>query len=257
MEAPWMIAAAVELEIRGLRKHLQHVQEEKIRKGRAWTGRMNGNPFWIVRTGVGPENVRKTLEPLLASRRFSGILSLGYAGGLKDGYRVGDIVIPEEIRSLSPLPEGPFHPPSSLFQRTCKIARQGRWTLHNGRMITSSRVISSSREKQQLGEKHRAGAVEMESSVLAELAEKAGIDFLVVRVILDEVSFSLPDNPQLFQFLKKRQFLKIGRSFVSQPLLVLRLIRLLRNTLRASKRLESLMVGGLLDAVAEEASGTG
>ena len=253
MEAPWLIAAAVDMEIRGLRNELRHVQRRKVPRGKAWSGLWGNNSFWMVRTGVGPENARKTVEPLLASEKFRGILSVGYAGGLKDGYRVGDLVIPEEIVFLPPLGKGTFYPTPFFFQEACTVARKGRGTLHTGRMITSSRVICSSTEKNRLGTANQAGAVEMESAVLAGLARNAGIDFLVVRVISDEVSFSMPDNLKVFQYWRRKQFLKMVRSVVSKPSHMVQLFRLGLHTMKASKRLNSLMVEGLLEVLGAEA----
>ena len=38
MDAPWMIAAAVETEIRGLRKRLKNATSLEMKRGRAWKG---------------------------------------------------------------------------------------------------------------------------------------------------------------------------------------------------------------------------
>jgi len=242
-----MIAAAVDMEVRCLRRRLGHLSKEKISKGKAWSGTWQGEPLWLVVTGVGPASIRKTVSPLVQSGRFCGILSIGYAGALKPSYRVGDIVIPEEVRFLPPLSGQSHQPDPDLFRAVTETAQRKGWSVHTQPMLTSERVISSSEEKISLGKTHLAGSVEMESSVLAEMCRKASVPFLVVRVISDEASFDLPDDMAFLEHWRQRRYVRVAAYLIPRPLLLIKLLRFFRSVRRASRNLTQFLVDCVLD----------
>ncbi len=246
MEAELLIAAATETEIRGIRERLDDLCPVETRKGRAWTGRWQGRPLFLLCTGIGPERARKAVQPLLADRPFSAMVSIGYAGALKSGLRVGEIVIPEEIRGVPPLAEESFKPEEALFQKACRAAGSSQCTFSTDRAITTSRVICGSREKDHLGKRYRAGSVEMESAALARCARQAAVPFLVVRVILDEVTFTLPEGMQVFQWWRKKQLGRLLLHALAHPVKLARLLMVWQRTGRASSQLDGLLLNSLI-----------
>jgi hypothetical protein len=114
-------------------------------------------------------------------------------------------------------------------------------------MLTVDRVIFASEEKRRLGSEYAAGSVEMESTVVAELAESRSVPFAVVRVILDEASFSLPDTLTVLRWWRKKQFGKLIPYVAAHPGRLLELLKLLRRSRRASRDLTHLFRGYLLD----------
>lgn len=243
----WMIAASVDMEIRGLRKRLGRLSRERISKGKAWSGTFDGEPLWLILTGVGPACTGKTVEPLLRSGRFRGILSIGYAGALQPSYKVGDIVIPEEVRPLFSLGKGSYQPDPDLVRSISEAAQRKGHLFHTERMLTSDRVITSAEEKRDLGKTHLAGSVEMESSVLADLARKTSLPFLVVRVISDEASFALPDDMVFLQYWRQRNLVRMMAYLFGKPVQMIRLLRLFHCARKASKSLTQFLATCVLD----------
>jgi hypothetical protein len=91
----------------------------------------------------------------------------------------------------------------------------------------------------------------MESAVIAELAEKASVPFVVVRVVLDEASFSLPDVLKVFRWVRKKQFGKLIPHVAMHPHKLVELLRLLQRSRRASRSLNQLFLTHLLDGLVE------
>ena len=244
----WIIAAAVKSELQGILRQLGALEHRRLRQGELWEGRWKQERLWIVRTGIGPEKVARVLEQVAASRPCRGLLSVGYAGALREQVRVGDLLIPAELRSIPPLPEESFVPDGRLFQRVCDAARRSGRPFHVDRMLTVDRVITESAEKRRLGRLYDAGSVEMESSVAAGLAARRSIPFLAIRVVSDTAAFSLPD----LSFLgtaRRKQVAGMVRYVVCRPLQAMRLVTLRRYGKKASRSLTGFLGGEVLDAL--------
>jgi nucleoside phosphorylase len=247
----WLIAAAVEQEIAGIRAGVQARRTELDGHRNAWEGEWKGEPLLIVRTDVGPAKAREGLTPYLRGHPYLGIVSTGYAGGLREECRLGDILVPREVRSVPPLPEVRLRPDPALREQVLQRIRQGPWRIHTGPMITSDRVVASSTAKRALGLKYDADSVEMESAVIADLASQASIPFVVVRVVLDEVSFSLPDISQVFRLYRKKRFGRLIPHVLLHPRELAGLLTLLRRSRKASRGLDRLFLRHLLDGLAQ------
>ena len=246
---PWLIAAAVEQEIRGIRAGVHGQRTASDQHGNVWSGKWRGEPLLLVRTGVGPERAKGGISPFLSAHPYQGIVSTGYAGGLRDGYRLGDILVPDEVRTIPPLPEIRIRPDPELRERVVRAVRPGPWDIHTSRMITTDRVIFTSTEKRRLGIEYDAGSVEMESAVIAEIAHRTSVPFVVVRVVLDEASFGLPDLMKAFGWWRRRQFGRLIPYLALQPPKLLELLKLLHRGRRASKVLTDLFLAYLLDGL--------
>lgn len=249
VKARWLIAAAVEPEIRGIRAGVHGRRPEAPEGGNVWEGQWRGEPLHLLRTGVGPKKAREGVSAFLARHPCRGIVSTGYAGGLQDSYKLGDFVLPAEVMSIPPMPEARFRPDPELRDRVLRAARPGPWAIHTGRMITSDRVIFSSEEKRRLGLEYDAGSVEMESAVIAELAERASVPFVVVRVVLDEASFSLPDLLEVLRWWRRKELSKLIPFVALHPKRLLELMRLLERSRRASRCLTELFLAYLLNGL--------
>ncbi len=254
-KARWLITAAVEQEIQGIRVAVQGRPDKSDRNGRAWLGEWRGQPLLLVLTGVGPRNTRDALAPVLSDGRLRGVVSTGYAGALRGEYRLGDILMPAEVRTAPPLPEIRFQPDPRLRECLLKAARSGPWRVHTDPMVTVDRVIFSSREKRRLRLSQEAGSVEMESAIVAELAASQSVPFAVVRIVLDEASFSLPDLGQIFRWWRKRQFARLIPYLAVRPHELVALLRLIQRTRHASRGLADLFHGYLLDSFSGEPLG--
>lgn len=198
-------------------------------------------PTWltalVLHAGIGKKRLAHVGDWLLGAPVFGNfpyrpkaVIMAGYAGGLRDGLAVGDVILATEIidqdGNVCPVtwPERPL---------------QGEWRppLHRGRLLTVNQIVATPHAKRELGERHGALAVDMESAVLARLCSARGVPFGCVRVLSDAVDHSL--SPELVG-LFAREKLSIPRMLLAllrRPALAAEFWRLAKATRLASERL--------------------
>ncbi len=241
MSGPWLIAAAVESEIRPIRSKLARCSPSSEWPGRVWEGTWKDVGVVLARTGIGPERAARALKGMVLPGSVAAVCSVGYAGALRDGIRVGDLLIPAELVLDTQENPNRFVPDPLLFERACRTAAERRWPFHTDRMVTSERVVPTEREKRQVGLRWQAGSVEMESAVAARIAREADVPFVAVRVALDEVSFALPDVSGFLRHWKRRQWRSAAAWIARDPSRLVGLTRLWRCSVRAAGRLAAFL----------------
>lgn len=206
-------------------------------------------PAWlsvlVVETGVGPASVGRALDWLLASPKFGAVpyepsvlIFAGFAGALTESVHIGDVVLADEIVDTN----------GNRWRPTWPAALpEGDWTppLQRGRLVSVDRLTGSAQEKRSLGQQHQAIAVEMESAVFAERCTRAGLPFACVRAISDEVV--TPLSPALTTLLAggSASPWRVLKALARRPGMLPELLRLARDTKRASRQL-GLALGELL-----------
>ena len=206
-------------------------------------------PAWlttlVLETGVGEASVNRALDWLLAKPLLDRvpyepkvIVFAGFAGALTPTLKIGDIVLADEIGDAEGVRWRPTWPAEPLA---------GRWRppLHRGRLLTVHPLAATPLDKQQLGERHQAYAVDMESSVFARRCTKAGVPFACVRAISDEMA--TPLSPALASVLSggSASPWRLVKAVARNPGLVPELLRLARDTKIAATQL-GLALGELL-----------
>jgi adenosylhomocysteine nucleosidase len=191
----------------------------------------------VLETGVGVAPTDKALQWLVEQPKLGDvpyrprvILSAGFAGALQPEYKVGDIVLATEVVDAEgsswtttwpgELPAGEWRPP-----------------LHRAPVLTLDRIVTGVEEKQLLGQRHQAAAVEMEATVVARWCKRHDIPFGCVRAISDDVH--TPLSPQLAGLLVGGQvsLLRVLTSLATSPRLASEMWRLARQTQLAAEQL--------------------
>jgi adenosylhomocysteine nucleosidase len=208
------IVAALEREVRSLvRAWRVHEQEAGGRRFRFF----EKDDVVLVCGGIGAEAARRAAEAVIALYAPKVIWSAGFAGALDPGLRVGDIIQPRRVINAG---DG-----SSV-----DLNRGG------GVLVTFSAVASAA-QKAKLRDSFGAQAVDMEAASVARAAEARGVGFAVVKVISDEFDFSFPAMERFVdpsgRFLEGR----FTRFVALRPWLWPRVLRLARNSGRASRAL--------------------
>jgi adenosylhomocysteine nucleosidase len=141
--------------------------------GDFFTGKFAGVRLQVALSGVGPRHARRAVQELLGQGQPEVLISLGYSGALKEHLQPGDVIHAQEIET-----------------------QDGRVFLceHPGhRLLSVSKLAPSKESKRLLAENHpQAYAVDMESAVVAEAAEGAGVPWRALRVIIDPLHSNLP-----------------------------------------------------------------
>jgi len=180
----------------------------------------------IIRGGVGQESARRAAEAVIEKYSPDLLISAGIAGALVPELHIGDTIFPTVVIDTQD---------SSRHETAIQTAPIASTPLGRTVLATYPEIATVS-QKRQLAKSYGAHAVDMEAAAVARAAQKHNLPFLAVKSISDELNFDLPEM-NLFirqgQFRTKRFVLYIA----PRPWLWLRVIRLARNTGRASRNL--------------------
>ena len=143
-------------------------------------------------TGMGAR-VGESVRRRLRQGDIGLVVSTGFAGGVRPGFEIGDLVMASEvIHSTS----GRRWKPNSVYCGLNGLASVGPF-------VTVDRVLADPQVKSEAGLKFGAIAADLETAAVAEAANQAGVAWLAVRAILD------PMETQL-QVGSWREFLKLS-----------------------------------------------
>lgn len=131
--------------------------------------------------GGGPLGARRMAERLVADGARM-LVSFGLAAGLDPAIPAGTALLPKAVLCRDRL-----HPcdPDMLS------------ALHGAGepvdlILAGDRIIATAREKARLWQETRAAALDLESGMVAEVAEAEGVPFAVVRAVCDPAGRDLP-----------------------------------------------------------------
>jgi len=139
-------------------------------------------------TGMGYAAAEAGAERLVAAGAAA-LMSWGLAGGLDPELPAGQIFLPSEIMA----PDGALLPTDRLWRERLRATLTGSSPLSFGRLATSPAAVVTVAAKAALFKTSGARAVDMESAAIARVAQKHGLPFVAIRVIVDRATDALPD----------------------------------------------------------------
>ena len=156
--------------------------------------RRGGQQFRLLRCGVGPKVAATRLADVLKHVRPSLLLIIGYAGALKRGLELGELVAidrssllgrlrPEVLTAEDSVCQGSWELRAS--RRLAQIAAAAGLSIRRSEGLTSYDVVGDPFHKELLYRQFGAGVVDMETAALAREAESGGIPAACVRAITD------------------------------------------------------------------------
>jgi nucleoside phosphorylase len=144
------------------------------------------------------------------------VIMAGLAGALDPSLKVGDVVIGE----------GPITLDSS--------------GLRHGTIHTSKHLISTAQEKAELFASTKAAAVDMETAIVQQWAQRQGIQFVSIRAISDSAAQEVnPEVLALVDLWGKPRAGAVGALLLRKRSAARDLFRLARDSKLASERLGS------------------
>lgn len=138
-------------------------------------------------SGMGATAARNAADRLLGAGARA-LASWGMAGGLDPTLAPGTLCLPEEVMT----PDGKPLRTTDYWRERLGGALAGREVVHRGRLLTVASPISSPADKAALHAQTGAAAVDMESAAVADVANRRGLPFIAVRVIVDGAHDVLP-----------------------------------------------------------------
>lgn len=233
MTEPPCVAFALKREARPFLRRLRGVRVDPTApwRGNGWTGTTPaGRPVRALLCGVGKYGVEPMLTRWLAKCPPPPLLlSVGFAGGLVPELAIGALVRPAELVDDE---TGRTWPATGLPES-------------RGRLVTHTFMIGRPADKEALGRKWQAEAVDMESAAFARFCAERGIPFGCVRVISDRAQDRLPlELVGLLEGHSRREISlkRLAWSLVRRPSFLFELWRLARDTRRAARVLADELV---------------
>ena len=159
-------------------------------------GEFAGSSVVICRSGLG-RRAAAAAEVVLSFYQPEAALSLGFAGGLVETQKAGDLIFSSELGSLG-VDKGPYNPlysDESLLKLAEQTAERAKQQYERSVSITVDSVVADPNGKRSLGRTSDAQVVEMEDYWLARAAKEQGTPFLAVRTVLDRLTDTIP-GPQ-------------------------------------------------------------
>jgi hypothetical protein len=138
--------------------------------------------------GLG-EAAGPNLRAVLEETKPRAVLSLGFAGALRDGLRTGDVVIADRV-SMGDGSARSYGSPTAEAMRAQMPA--GSTASAPCDLLTTATVLLTAAEKRRYGEESGAGVVDLEGGWIAAEAERGRVSLVLVRAVLDEVGLRLP-----------------------------------------------------------------
>ena len=171
----------------------------------------------LVCGGIGAEAARRAAEAIIVLYRPTTLYSVGYAGALEPGLKVGGLI----------------HPSRLIDVRDGSSVQLGG---ENGVLLTNP-AVASREQKRKLCESYGAQTVDMEAAAVARAAQARGITFGLVKVISDEVDFEMPSTDRFVD--GEGRFSEIGFALYAavRPWLWPKVMQLARNSRRATQAL--------------------
>jgi adenosylhomocysteine nucleosidase len=153
----------------------------------------------LAHTGLGVASAAANVRALLAAHRPEYLISAGYAGGLEERLRVGDLVVATNY-SAPELLERCRSQCDARFQLASENGPGGATSKDSvagprmffGSLTTQPEAIEKRVAKTRLALETGALAVDMETSAVAIECRRAGVPLLAIRIISDDAGTDLP-----------------------------------------------------------------
>jgi nucleoside phosphorylase len=188
---------------------------------------LQGEPVVLAIAGAGAVNAYRAACELIHDFSAAGVVSIGFAGGLRETLRAGELLVAEEVIEQS---SGEHYP-----CRTQLLPLDG--AMH-GPLLSAAAVVNSAETKRALAARWNALAVDLESSGVARASKEMGVPLGAIKSITDASDQSISID---FQRCRSDDgglsTWKIVREGMTSPQGVRDLWRLMGSSRRAAGRL--------------------
>jgi adenosylhomocysteine nucleosidase len=231
------LVCALAIEVNPLLDRCKRVRKYTGGKFTFRGGVYDGIRLALVQSGMGFNGARRATLALLDAHTPNWVLSVGFAGALRDDMKPGDIVLADSIvdthgQELAVDVGMPADPARGLFV---------------GRFVTADSMARTVIEKRQLAADHHAIAVDMESLAVAQVCRDARKRFLAVRVVSDDLSADLP--AEILSILGPTGSLRAGAALGAvwkRPGSIKDMWQLRQRANKAAERLATFLDGVLI-----------
>jgi adenosylhomocysteine nucleosidase len=201
-------------------------------------GGLAGRRVAVIVSGPGRKAARRAAEVLIAGHAPQCVVSTGFAGGLVEAVKRGELVLANELVDAA---GARIAVEFSSELRTA--AGDGAPAVHVGRAVTVDEIVTTPEAKRALGEQHQAIAVDMESLAVAEVCAREGVGFAAIRIVSDAVGDALP--AEVSNLIKQKSLAgrlgAVAGAMFNRPSSIKDIYKLKEDALIASDRLAKFL----------------
>jgi adenosylhomocysteine nucleosidase len=237
------LVAAMPEETAPLLKLLPPIQSRRLGSYRYHRLTCAGRTLHLIQAGMGPANAAAATRTLLELAHPGLLLSIGFAGAVRPGPQVGDLIV---ARQLLGYEQGCLSPAAVLSaaatdHMTALLARPAparEWRSLPGTFVTTGHSVAKGEINLLLPAELEHPVLEMETAAVAAVAETAGIPCAALRTVSDpadeELGFTLEEitDPSL-----RLMPAKVALLILKRPRIIPQLCRLASNVRLAGRNL--------------------
>jgi adenosylhomocysteine nucleosidase len=184
----------------------------------------------IWHTGVGQKQCQLRMNEFFEAERPDFLISSGFAGGVREDLQVGNLILANNFSDRQ------------LLAKAQQILTS--YKVEAVKIFTSTTIINSIADRNEIARANNAAAVDMETAVIASACATHGVPMLSLRVITDSLQEPLPAPPPvLFNIEQQRtRFARLLAYLVQHPGATWRLIHFSRQIAQAREVMTSAIV---------------
>jgi adenosylhomocysteine nucleosidase len=192
--------------------------------------KIDDRQIMIWHTGVGQKHCQLRMNEFLEAERPDFLISSGFAGGLREDLQVGDLILAKNFSDQQLLAK------AQQILTGCKVQAV--------KIFTSTTIINSIADRNEIARANDAVAVDMETAVIATACATHGVPMLSLRVVTDSLEEPFPAPPTvLFNIEQQRTDLgKLITHLLRHPVAIWRLLRFTRRIAGARAILANAIV---------------
>ena len=186
-------------EISVILSEMNNISEYNINNIKFYKGKIYDKDLVLVKSGIGMVNASIITTLLIKEFDVNKILFSGVAGSLNKNINVGDIVIADSLVEYMfdatefgyeigqiPRMENSVFKSENLLNKIRDILKKD--SIFYGKILSGDKFVSNLEEKEKIGKKFDALAVDMESAAVAHCAYILGVEFAIIRSISDSLN---------------------------------------------------------------------
>lgn len=162
--------------------------------------------------GMGGHAARLACDALLAAGARS-LVSWGCAGGLDESVRTGTVIVAAHVAGSAAI----VWSPARQWSDRVAGAIGDAVPVVRGTLACPDHAVRAPAEKRALARRGMIAA-DMESAVVAEIAERAGVPWIVVRAVADTAAMAVPSSvTDAVDAAGRLSPLRLARALLRQP----------------------------------------
>ncbi|MRR05937.1 MAG: phosphorylase [Deltaproteobacteria bacterium] len=234
------IVVAMPEELRPILRRFATHRKEQTGQFPVYLLRLNGRSLTIIQSGMGIQKAAAATEELIGYANPHLLISAGFAGGVRKGLAVGDVVLAGQALALS---EGVISNAGTLGNEHLLAALADHFSdqpfrIAGGTIVTTRSIVRKGTADQQIAKEIVNPVLDMETSSVAEVAARNGIPLVALRAISDaaeeELLFSLDEITDREQNIR---ISKVLITIAKNPRILPQMLRLAKNSKLAGNNL--------------------